>query len=124
MAPTTALVIREFDIDVYQRGVVNPASDHSCTCGSYQYYSQKCGCLYKTVLLKCGKTHSKKGNTVLCREGRGRKVRVFDAMVPFNCAQCRRNNGRWKGQADDHQHQDDDVKVKEEKDQVTIKEED
>ncbi|OTA90058.1 hypothetical protein M434DRAFT_33883 [Hypoxylon sp. CO27-5] len=93
MEPNIDLVKRDFTGDVWNRAVLNNSAQDQCVCGTYQYYSQKCGCLYKSVFLKCGKTISEKtGDHILCPAGRGRKVRVETAMVPFRCAGCRRGN--------------------------------
>ncbi|KAI0381646.1 hypothetical protein F5Y04DRAFT_280726 [Hypomontagnella monticulosa] len=79
------IVKRYFYVDVAKRAVVNTSAKEPCVCGCYQYYSQRCGCLYKSVHLKCGKTKSSNGNVILCREGRRRKIRVESAVVPFRC---------------------------------------
>ncbi|XXG98025.1 hypothetical protein Hte_004342 [Hypoxylon texense] len=100
MESNVELVTNSFRRDVLTRGVVNSAAPTPCECGLYQYYSQKCGCLYKSVHLKCGNTLSENtGMPILCRAGRGRKVRVHDAVVPFHCAECRRKNVRWTGRS-------------------------
>ncbi|KAI1447312.1 hypothetical protein F5Y02DRAFT_380532 [Annulohypoxylon stygium] len=108
MAPTHArdadkaaegpeLVRNNFKIDVLKRAVVSNATVEPCACGKYQYFSQKCGHLYKSVYLKCGKFHSSKtGEPTLCRTGYQRVVDVCTAVVPFYCATCRKANVRWK----------------------------
>ncbi|KAI1382884.1 uncharacterized protein F4822DRAFT_439224 [Hypoxylon trugodes] len=95
MDPNLDVVKRSFRTDVLKRKVVNTSAKEPCSCGLYQYYSHKCGCIYKSVHFKCGKTTSEKtGDRILCPSGRGRKIRVNSAIVPFNCAQCRRNGNR------------------------------
>ncbi|KAI1406787.1 hypothetical protein F5Y13DRAFT_176374 [Hypoxylon sp. FL1857] len=90
MDPKVDIVKRSFDKDVRKRGILNTSAREPCECGMYEYYSQKCGCLYKSVFLKCGKTVSEKtGNPILCQAGRGRNVKVESAVVPFRCASCR-----------------------------------
>ncbi|KAI0834044.1 hypothetical protein F5Y06DRAFT_307218 [Hypoxylon sp. FL0890] len=93
--PDVDIVKRSFGKDVLKRGILNASTQDPCPCGTYQYYSQKCGCLYKSVFLKCGKTISQKtGEPILCPAGHGRKIRVEDAVVPFRCQICRRGNER------------------------------
>ncbi|KAI0112342.1 hypothetical protein F4776DRAFT_640947 [Hypoxylon sp. NC0597] len=93
MEPNVDLVKRSFAADVRKRAIPNTSTEDQCVCGTYQYYSQKCGCLYKSVFLKCGRTVSEKtGEAILCPAGRRRKVKVETAMVPFRCAECRRGN--------------------------------
>ncbi|KAI2625384.1 hypothetical protein GGS26DRAFT_600105 [Hypomontagnella submonticulosa] len=84
------VVKRNFHKDVVHRAVFNTSAREPCACGCYEYYSQRCGCLYKSVYLKCGKTKSKKtGKAILCKAGYGRKVRVEDVVVPFRCPRHR-----------------------------------
>ncbi|KAI1770579.1 hypothetical protein F4818DRAFT_446195 [Hypoxylon cercidicola] len=127
MAPNLELITRRFEKDVQKRGVTNPLAHDSCKCGQYQYHSQKCGCVYKSVFLKCGETVSKKtGDPILCRAGRGRIVKVQDVLVPFYCPKCRYNNVRWTGKAatSNEKQEEGEVKIKEEEQEIKIKEED
>ncbi|KAI4868236.1 hypothetical protein F4820DRAFT_411280 [Hypoxylon rubiginosum] len=98
MASNVELVRNRFHKDMWKRAVTNTSARIPCSCGKYQYYSQKCGCLYTSVHLKCGKTLSdKSGLPILCKAGHGRKVRVWDVLVPFYCEECRIKNVRWAG---------------------------
>ncbi|KAI1104843.1 hypothetical protein F4804DRAFT_341582 [Jackrogersella minutella] len=104
MKPDIHLVKRDFEVDVQKRGVLNIFAKEPCVCGLYTYYSQKCGCFYKRVFLKCGKTKSQKtGDSILCAAGRGRKIDVKTAMVPFNCEKCRTCSKRWTGSSNEQQ---------------------
>ncbi|KAI0171672.1 hypothetical protein GGR52DRAFT_591531 [Hypoxylon sp. FL1284] len=106
MASGPELIKKSFEKDVLKRAV-NNTSDDPCSCGLYKYYSQKCGCIYKSVYLKCGKTISEKtGRPILCGLGRGRNVKVQDALVPFYCKNCRERGVRWNdkvGKGNEHQ---------------------
>ncbi|KAI1759098.1 hypothetical protein GGR53DRAFT_471678 [Hypoxylon sp. FL1150] len=126
MSSNKDIVSREFELDVFKRGVLNPSASDPCKCGYYQYQSMKCGCIFKGVYLKCGRVFSSKtGAPILCKQGHGRRVQVHDAVVPFYCKECRDSGVRWKGQKADQDHQQDgEVEIKDEDDDVIIKEED
>ncbi|KAI1134272.1 hypothetical protein F5Y05DRAFT_398875 [Hypoxylon sp. FL0543] len=91
MEPHVDLVRKSFGKDVLNRGILNTSAREPCVCGLYQYYSQKCGCVYKSVFLKCGRTLSEKtGDPILCPAGHRRKIKVETALVPFRCRKCRK----------------------------------
>ncbi|KAI0880147.1 uncharacterized protein GGS22DRAFT_175649 [Annulohypoxylon maeteangense] len=95
------LIKKGFELDVMKRAIDNTAARNPCPCGMYQYYSQKCGHLYKKIHLKCGRSTSKKtGDAILCSAGRLRRVDVETAMVPFHCSTCRQSGIRWIGRSD------------------------
>ncbi|KAI1397463.1 hypothetical protein F4819DRAFT_490505 [Hypoxylon fuscum] len=100
MSSNVEIVSGCLERDVRRRGVVHQAARVPCTCGTYHYYSQRCGHEYKAVKLKCGATLSSiTNNPIFCKAGRSRRVDIQNALVPFYCANCRRAGVRWAPEA-------------------------